>query len=65
MIPELSWESAAGKAIVLVPKSINANAALKDPTAKVAVVIFLHGHTENTGRPFAGWRALELKLKKG
>ena len=54
---ELTKESAAGKAIVLVPKSTSV--ALKAADAKLDVVIFLHGFTEDSGtRPFAGYRAL-------
>jgi hypothetical protein len=65
-IPELSSESAPGKAIVLVPKAIKA----PDPDAEVAepkidVVIFLHGHTEDVStRPYAGWRALNPEAGK-
>ena len=55
---ELTKESAAGKAIVLVPKSTSA--ALEPADAKLDVVIFLHGFTEDSGtRPFAGYRALD------
>jgi hypothetical protein len=50
-IPALSPESAKGRAIVLVPEAL-------DATNDIEVVVFLHGFTEDTGRPFAGWRAL-------
>jgi hypothetical protein len=50
-IDELSPESATGRAIVLVPEGL-------DATQPIEVVVFLHGFTEHTGRPFAGWRAL-------
>jgi hypothetical protein len=49
----LSPESATARAIVLVPKALNAKEAIE-------VVVFLHGFTESTGRPFAGWRALSM-----
>ena len=51
-IPALSSEHAIGKAIVLVPEGLNA----KD---SIEVVVFLHGHTEGTHRPFAGFRTLD------
>jgi len=72
-IPELSSESAVGeasepargKAIVLVPKKIDAKAALNDASAKIDVIFFLHGHTEDSGdRPYAGWRELNPKAGK-
>ena len=50
-IPSLSSESATGKAIVLVPKALNARSSIE-------VIVFLHGFTEDTGRPYAGWREL-------
>ena len=50
-IPELSSESAKGKAIVLVPNGL-------DATKKIEVLVFLHGFTEHSGRPYAGWRTL-------
>jgi hypothetical protein len=50
-IKELTPESSAGRAIVLLPKAL-------DATQDVEYVVFLHGHTEDsTTRPFAGWRA--------
>jgi hypothetical protein len=52
-ITALSPESATGKAIVLVPEAL-------DATRKIEVLVFLHGHTEGTHRPFAGWRALVM-----
>jgi hypothetical protein len=55
---ELTKESAAGKAIVLVPWSTSL--ALKAANAKLTVVIFLHGFTEDPKeRPFGGYRALD------
>jgi len=65
-IPELSSESAPGKAIVLVPKAIVApNPDAKVPEPKIDVVIFLHGHTEDVStRPYAGWRALNPEAGK-
>ena len=48
---KLSPESATGRAIVLVPDGL-------DATNPIEVLVFLHGFTEHTGRPFAGWRAL-------
>ena len=51
MITELSSESATGKAIVLVPDAL-------DATGSIEVVVFLHGFTEGTFRPYAGWRQL-------
>jgi hypothetical protein len=54
-IPALSTEHAIGKAIVLVPEGLNA----KD---SIEVVVFLHGHTEGTHRPFAGFRTLDKAL---
>jgi hypothetical protein len=50
-IAALSPESAKGKAIVLVPDGL-------DATKDIEVLVFLHGFTEDTGRPFAGWRTL-------
>jgi len=65
-IPELSSESAPGRAIVLVPKAINApNPDAKVAEPKIDVVIFLHGHTEDAStRPYAGWRALNPEAGK-
>lgn len=57
MIGALSPESAKGKAIVLVPESLN-------PKDEIEVLVHLHGYTEHSGRPFAGWRALSTKAKK-
>jgi hypothetical protein len=51
MITELSSESATGKAIVLVPKTLDARGAIE-------VIVFLHGFTEGVHRPYAGWREL-------
>jgi hypothetical protein len=51
-IPELTSEHAIGKAIVLVPDGL-------DATQSIEVVIFLHGHTEGTHRPFGGFRTLD------
>jgi hypothetical protein len=51
-IPELTSEHAIGKAIVLVPEGL-------DATQSIEVVIFLHGHTEGTHRPFGGFRTLD------
>jgi hypothetical protein len=51
--PGLSPESAVGRAIVLVPDGLDAK-------QKIEVVVFLHGYTENTGRPYAGWRTLSM-----
>ena len=31
-----------------------------DAKQKIEVVVFLHGYTENTGRPYAGWRTLSM-----
>ena len=56
-IGELSPESAEGKAIVLVPAAL-------DATQPIEVVVFLHGFTEGTHRPFAGLRALDPAPKK-
>ena len=57
MVPELSSESAEGKAIVLVPAVLN-------PKQKIEVLIFLHGFTESAkSRPFAGWRELNPASK--
>lgn len=50
-IKELSPESAVGRAIVLVPEAL-------DGTQKIDVLVVLHGHTEGTHRPYAGWRTL-------
>ena len=51
MVPELSSESATGKAIVLVPAALDAGKPIE-------VAVFLHGHTEDRGRPYAGYRTL-------
>jgi hypothetical protein len=52
-IAALSSESAKGRAIVLVPDSL-------DATQGIEVLVFLHGFTEDeSSRPFAGWRALD------
>jgi hypothetical protein len=56
-IPELTSEGAIGKAIVLVPEGLNA----KD---SIEVVVFLHGHTEGTHRPFGGFRTLDQVVPK-
>jgi hypothetical protein len=56
-IPELSSEHAIGKAIVIVPELLNA----KSP---IEVVVFLHGFTEGTHRPFAGFRTLDKVVPK-
>jgi hypothetical protein len=53
----LSTESAKGKAIVLLPAKLDAK-------QKIEVVIFLHGWTEGTHRPYAGWRTLVLPRAK-
>jgi hypothetical protein len=56
-ISALSPETASkGKAIVLVPEAL-------DATKPIEVVVFLHGHTEGTHRPFAGWRTLVMRGK--
>jgi hypothetical protein len=46
MIPGLSSESATGRAIVLVPEALNADASIE-------VIVFLHGFTEGESRPHA------------
>ena len=51
-IPDLTSEHAIGKAIVLVPEGLDADQSIE-------VVVFLHGHTEGTHRPFAGFRTLD------
>ena len=56
-IAALSPEKAKGKAIVLVPAKL-------DATQKIEVVVFLHGWTEGTHRPYAGWRALVMAPAK-
>jgi hypothetical protein len=53
----LSPEKAKGKAIVLVPAAL-------DATQKIEVVVFLHGWTEGTHRPYAGWRTLVMAPAK-
>jgi hypothetical protein len=53
----LSTESVKGKAIVLLPAKLDAK-------QKIEVVIFLHGWTEGTHRPYAGWRTLVLPRAK-
>jgi hypothetical protein len=55
-IGSLTSESAIGKAIVLVPEGLNANDSIE-------VVVFLHGHTEGTHRPFGGFRTLDKTVK--
>lgn len=50
-VPDLTSESAKGRAIVLVPEGL-------DATQSIEVVVFLHGFTEDASRPFAGWREL-------
>ena len=58
-LPDLTSESAKGKAIVLVPKALDARKSIE-------VVVFLHGFTEDPStRPFAGWRALTDPPPKG
>jgi hypothetical protein len=57
MLPGLSSESAVGRAIVLVPDALK-------PIMPIDVLVHLHGFTESTGRPFAGWRALNPSAKK-
>jgi hypothetical protein len=54
MLPGLSSESAKGKAIAVVPAALA-------PTQPIEVLIMLHGYTETTDRPFAGWRELNPK----
>jgi hypothetical protein len=50
-IKSLTPESSARRAIVLLPKALDAG-------QEVEYVVFLHGHTEDSSsRPFAGWRA--------
>src|SRR4051794_19388371 len=57
-IPNLTTESAERRAIVLLPKAL-------DAAQEVEYVIFLHGHTEKSKtRPFAGWRAYKPPKKK-
>jgi hypothetical protein len=56
-IADLSPEKAKGKAIVLLPAAL-------DATQKIEVVVFLHGWTEGTHRPYAGWRTLVLAPPK-
>jgi hypothetical protein len=56
-LPELSPEKAKGKAIVLLPAAL-------DATKKIEVVVFLHGWTEGSHRPFAGWRTLVMAPPK-
>jgi hypothetical protein len=51
-VPALSTEGAKGKAIVLVPEAL-------DATKAIEVLVFLHGFTEDAGRPFGGWRTLD------
>jgi hypothetical protein len=67
-IPDLTRESAEGKAIVLVfcaPATKDAAwASAIDPKDPVEIVIQLHGFTEFSGRPFAGWRELDPTAKK-
>jgi hypothetical protein len=54
-IAALTPESAKDRAIVLVPKTLDAGKPIE-------VLVFLHGFTEGKHRPFAGWRTLP-KLK--
>ncbi len=54
-IAALTPESAKDRAIVLVPKTLDAGKPIE-------VLVFLHGYTEGKHRPFAGWRTLP-KLK--
>jgi hypothetical protein len=56
-IPELTSEHAIGKAIVLVPDALDAGKSIE-------VVVFLHGHTEGTHRPFGGFRTLDKTVPK-
>jgi hypothetical protein len=68
-IAGLSPESATGtgtqgRAIVLLPKSLTEEGAFPKGKGTIDVVIFLHGHTEGTDRPFAGWRALAKGAEK-
>jgi hypothetical protein len=57
-IRNLTTESAERRAVVLLPKAL-------DATQEVEYLIFLHGHTENSKtRPFAGWRAYKAPKKK-
>jgi hypothetical protein len=46
----LTDESAAGRAIALLPVGLV-------PTARVRVLVHLHGYAETADRPYAGWRA--------
>jgi hypothetical protein len=55
-IPALTSEKAIGKAIVLVPDDLDAGKSIE-------VVVFLHGHTEGTHRPFGGFRTLDQTVK--
>jgi hypothetical protein len=55
-IPSLTSEKAIGKAIVLVPDDLDAGKSIE-------VVVFLHGHTEGTHRPFGGYRTLDQTVK--
>src|SRR4051794_19486008 len=57
-IKNLTTESSARRAIVLLPKAL-------DATQDVEYVVFLHGHTESSDtRPFAGWRAYKPPKRK-
>jgi len=55
-IPALTSEKTIGKAIVLVPDDLDAGKSIE-------VVVFLHGHTEGTHRPFGGFRTLDQTVK--
>lgn len=58
-IRDLTTESAERRAIVLLPKAL-------DATQDVEFVVFLHGFTEDASiRPFAGWRAYKPPPSKG
>ena len=45
----LTDEKAAGRAVIVAPTNL-------DPTKAVDVMVQLHGYTETSKRPFAGWR---------
>ncbi len=58
-ITELTPEKTERRAIVLLPKAL-------DATQQVEYLVFLHGHTEDSStRPFAGWRAYKPPPPKG
>jgi hypothetical protein len=46
---EKTTESAAGRAIVLVPEAL-------EPSKPVSVLLHLHGYTSRSWDPYAGWR---------